>query len=183
MFNGLFSLQVLDLRVFAFPTLEYSPDTLPIPSTRKVTDYSVSPCRGALPRQLALEALDSIQKILFPISDKKSYSLLVSLTSTSLFDSDALRFEFTSIRDLDETDVLYHYFGSRLVDLYEALENPKPHGWMQKWVERKSGARYVMMATLVGVVIAVILGMASLALGAYQAWLGYQQWQHPVNNG
>lgn len=54
---------------------------------------------------------------------------------------------------------------------------------MQKWAERKSGARYVMLATLIGVVIAVILGMASLALGGYQAWVGYQQWQHPVSTG
>jgi hypothetical protein len=69
------------------------------------------------------------------------------------------------------------------MELYEELENPKPRGWIEKWVERKSGARYVMMATLVGVAIAVLLGMASLAVGTYQAWVGYQQWQHPVANG
>ena len=37
-----------------------------------------------------------------------------------------------------------------------------------------------MMATLVGVVFALILGTASLAVGGYQAWIGYQRWQHPV---
>ena len=68
------------------------------------------------------------------------------------------------------------------MDLYEELENPKPRGWIEKWLERKSGARYVMMATLLGVVIAILLGVAALALGGYQAWLGYQQWQHPVSN-
>ncbi|MCJ1379602.1 hypothetical protein MMC17_002704 [Xylographa soralifera] len=137
---------------------------------------------GALPRQLALEILDSIQKVLFPLSDPKSRSLLQSLISTSLFDPDCLRFESASIRTADEKDIAYHYFGARLADLYEELENPKPRGWIEKWLERKSGARYVMMATLIGVAIAIMLGMASLAVGIFQAWLGYQQWQHPLGS-
>jgi hypothetical protein len=43
--------------------------------------------------------------------------------------------------------------------------------------------RHVMMATVVGVVIAIFLGLASLAVGGYQAWVSYQQWQHPVTTG
>lgn len=138
--------------------------------------------RGALPRQLALEALDSVQKILFPISDLKSKSLLLSLTSSASFDPDCLRFESANIRNDNEKDVTFHYFGARLAELYEEMENPRPRGWLEKWLERKSGARYVMMATLVGVAIAIFLGIASLAVSSYQAWLGYQQWQHPVVN-
>jgi len=64
--------------------------------------------------------------------------------------------------------------------LYDELENPKARGWIETWAERKSGARYVMMATLIGVAIAVLLGVASLAVSNYQAWVAYQQWQHPV---
>ena len=142
-----------------------------------MTDNDLS---GALPRQLALECLDSIQKILFPLSDSKSRSLLQSLISTSAFDPDCLRFDFVSIRNNEEEEVAYHYFGAKLTDLYEELINPTPRGWVEKWLERRSGARYVMMATLIGVVFAVVLGMAGLAVGAYQAWVGYQQWQHPV---
>ena len=52
----------------------------------------------------------------------------------------------------------------------------------EKWLERRNGARYVVFATLIGVVIAILLGMASLALGGYQAWVGYQQWQHPISS-
>jgi hypothetical protein len=136
-------------------------------------------CSGALPRQLALEALDSLQKILFPLADPKSRSLLRSLTSTSSFDPDSLRFESASIRTAEEKNIRYHYFGTRLVDLYEELENPTPRG-MEKWFERRSGARYVMMATLIGVGIALLFGMMSLALTSYQTWLTYQQWQHPL---
>lgn len=136
---------------------------------------------GALPRQLVLECLDTIQKILFPLSDAKSRSLLQSLTTRSLFDPDCLRFESASIRNPDEKDIKYYYFGARLTILYDELEHPRPRGWLQICVERRSGARYTMMATLAGVLLALVLGMAGLAVSAYQAWVGYQQWQHPVD--
>lgn len=138
---------------------------------------------GALPRQLVLECLDTVQKILFPLSDAKSRSLLQSLTTRLSFDPDCLRFESASIRNPDEKDIKYYYFGARLADLYDELEHPRPRGWLQKCVERRSGARYSMMATLAGVLFALVLGMAGLAINGYQTWIGYQQWQHPVDRG
>jgi hypothetical protein len=129
-----------------------------------------------------LEVLDSLQKILFPLSDHKSSRLLHSLTTTSAFDPDSLRFESSIIRNDDEKDIQYHYLGTRLANLYEELKNPTPRGLFKKWLERRSGARYVMLATLFGVVIAVVLGIASLAVSIYQTWLTYQAWQHPVPN-
>ena len=140
-------------------------------------------CLGTLPRQLVLECLDTVQKILFPLSDAKSRTLLQSLTTRSLFDPDCLRFESVAIRNPDEKDIKYYYFGARLADLYDELEHPRPRGWLQKCIERRSGARYTMMATLAGVLFALVLGMAGLAIGGYQAWVGYQQWQHPVVPG
>lgn len=153
------------------------------PTENKLASLSVSDSLklGALPRQLALETLDSIQKILFPLGDGKSRSLLLSLTTTGSFDPDALRFESTTIRNTDETDIAYYYLGANLAGLYDVLENPRPRGLLEKWLERKSGARYVMMATLAGVAIAILLGMASLAVSGYQAWVGYQQWKHPTS--
>jgi hypothetical protein len=117
---------------------------------------------------------------LFPLSDTKSRAFLLSLTASSCFDPDTLRFESISIRNGEEKDIAYHYLGTHLADLYEELENPKPRGLLDKWLERKSRARHLMLATLVGVVIAVVLGMVSLAVGSYQAWLGYQAWKHPA---
>ena len=136
--------------------------------------------RGALPRQLALECLDSLQKIVFPLSDAKSRSLLQSLISKSSFDPDCLRFESAPIRNSEEKDIKYHYFGTQLVDLHEELQNPAPRGWFEKWLERKSGARYIVMWTLIGVFFAILLGMATLAVTSYQTWLTYQQWKHPI---
>ena len=136
---------------------------------------------GAIPRQLALECLDSVQKILFPLSDAKSRSLLQSLTTRFSFDPDCLRFESASIRNADEKDIKYYYFGGRLADLYDELEHPRPRGWLQRRIERRSGARYIMMVTLAGVLFALVLGIVGIAINGYQAWVGYQQWQHPVN--
>jgi hypothetical protein len=141
--------------------------------------------RGVLPRELALETLETLQAILFPLTEPKSKALLLSLTSTTTqnFDTEVLRYDSSTIRNPLQVEAIpYHYFGSRLGDLYEELSNPTPRG-MERWFERKSGARYVMMATIAGVLLAIFLGMASLALGAYQAWIGYQQWQHPVQHG
>ncbi len=137
-----------------------------------------------MPRPLVLETLATLQEILFPLADAKSKALLLSLTSTTTqnFDTDGLRYDFSAIHDPLQPDTIpFHYFGSRLGDLYEEQTNPTPRGF-EKWLEQKSGARYVMMATIAGVLLAIFLGIASLALGGYQAWVGYQQWQHPVPN-
>jgi hypothetical protein len=136
--------------------------------------------RGALPRQLLLETLDSLQVVLFPLSDPKSKRLLCSLIHECSLDPDILRFEFSSIRNAGEESVPYVFLADRLADLYNELQNPKPRGWLGRQMERKSGARYMMMATLVGVLFAVLLGMGSLAVSCYQAWVSYQAWQHPV---
>jgi hypothetical protein len=93
-----------------------------------------------------------------------------------------LRFESASYRTKAEQDIPYHYFGSRLMDLYDEIENPVARGPIGKWIERRSGARYVMMATLVGVAIAVILGLLGLGVSIFQAWVGYQAWKHPTPN-
>jgi hypothetical protein len=89
--------------------------------------------------------------------------LLLSLTSTCHFDTDILRYDSTSIRNPDEKFIPYHYFGERLADLYEELANPTPRG-LEKWFQRRSGARYVMMATIAGVLFA-IWGVIKLGLG------------------
>lgn len=121
---------------------------------------------GALPRQLTLECLDSVQKILFPLTDRKSKSLLLSLTSTSSFDPDCLRFDSASIRNHDEKDIAYHYFGEHLAELYDELENPTPRGSLEKWLERRSGARYVMLATLIGVILRCGFGDGGIGRGS-----------------
>ena len=136
---------------------------------------------GSLPRQLTLEILDSIQNVLFPLADPQSRILLRSLAKSCSFDPDILNFEFRSVRNPGEENISYAFLASRLSELYNEMQNPQPRGWVGKFVERRSGARYMMIATLVGVVFAVFLGMLSLGVSSYQTWIAYQAWQHPVS--
>lgn len=137
---------------------------------------------GALPRALIIETLDSIQKVLFPLTDTNSKELLLSLTSTSTsnFDPDCLRFDSVAIRQENE-HAQYQYFGERLADLHHELMSPTPRGF-EKWFERKSSARFMMMATLSGAILAIFLGLLSLGLGGLQAYIGYMAWKHPVQS-
>ncbi len=67
------------------------------------------------------------------------------------------------------------------MDLYDEIENPKPRGIFQEWFERRSKARHTMMAAITGVVIAIFLGILSLAVGIFQAWVSYQQLRYSVS--
>lgn len=66
------------------------------------------------------------------------------------------------------------------MDLFDEIENPKPQSLLEVWMDKRSKARHVMMATLVGVIIAVSLGIFGLAVGIFQAWVAYEAWKHPV---
>lgn len=107
--------------------------------------------------------------------------ILKSLVANGGFDADCLRIEFEAIRNLDEQELSFPHLGERLAVLQDEVENPRPSGSVEKWVERRSGARYVMLATLIGVVFAVLLGIAALGLSGYQTWIAYQAWRHPVS--
>ena len=134
-----------------------------------------------MPRQRVLEVLESLQGVLFPIGDKKSKRLLQSLVTTSGFDPDILRVEVRSVRRQGEESVGFYYLAERITELYEELQSPRPRGRLEQIMERKSGARYVMMATLIGVMFAVLLGIASLGVSSYQTYIAYQAWKHPVS--
>lgn len=134
--------------------------------------------RANVPAQIALEALHSLQMVLFPFSTD-SELILRQLVKKQCLDPDCVNYDFAAY----DEDFAYYYFGSRLLELHDEVENPSPRGLMEKWFERKSGARYVMMATFVGVMIAVVLGILSLALGIFQSWVAYEAWKHPVTAG
>ena len=127
-----------------------------------------------IPRQLALEVIDSIQKVLFP-ADMHSEGLLRSLVKRQGFDPDCLRYEASEYRLPGETEVAYVYFGSRLADLYEEVTNPTPRGPFAKWIELRCRARHVMMATLGGLAIAIVLGFLGLTVQIVQLWLTWIQ--------
>ncbi|KAK8014736.1 hypothetical protein PG990_008032 [Apiospora arundinis] len=131
---------------------------------------------SAILAQVSREVLHSIQVVLFRFNTP-SEDVLRSLVRKESLDPDYIQYGF----GVGEDNLEYSCFGSKLMDLYDEVDNPSPRGFMEKWFERKSGARYVMMATFIGVVIAVVLGILSLAVGIFQSWVAYQAWKHPVS--
>ncbi|UZP36553.1 hypothetical protein NXS19_004369 [Fusarium pseudograminearum] len=146
---------------------------------KEVLIASQGDAQSYISRQLAIETLNSIQKTLFP-STTDATIMLRSLISKHNLDADCLRYEPSTYQVAGETLSGYRYLEQRLVDLYEELDSPTPRGYLEKWLERKSGARYVMMVTLAGVAIAILLGALALAVSIFQTWIGWQQWKHPV---
>lgn len=59
---------------------------------------------STLPRQLALEILDSLQTILFSVGDEKSRSILQALVSKEKLDRDCLAQDSFDFRRDDEDD-------------------------------------------------------------------------------
>ena len=105
---------------------------------------------------------------MFPLWDSESTSLLKSLVDSASFDADLLSGGDSSFLRDDEEKIDYLYLGGRLSEIYDEIRNPQPRGLWARWVERRSGARYVMQATLLGVAIALLLGIASLAISIFQ---------------
>jgi hypothetical protein len=134
-----------------------------------------------VPRRLVLEVLHTIHNILFP-SDQDSQAFLSFLVMKRGFDQDLTNYESARYQRTDDPEPSYHYFGARLAELYDELQNPTPRTRLESWFERKSGARYMLMATMIGVFIAVILGILGLGISGFQAYVSYQQWKHPVKD-
>ncbi|KAH8733693.1 hypothetical protein BGZ61DRAFT_384043 [Ilyonectria robusta] len=135
---------------------------------------------GAMPRQYVLEVLYSTQKIVFPLWDSDSVGLLQSLVVNAGFDKSILDGQDHGfIRD-DEERIDFQYLSLRLYDIFQEIQNPRPRGRLAKWLDRRSGARYVILATIAGLLFAVFLGIASLTVSSYQTYLAYQAWRHPA---
>ena len=100
-------------------------------------------------------------------------SLLRSLTNSpsNSFDLGCLRFELADIHREDKNEVTYYRSGDCLMALHTELENSKFRGLVEEWLERRSGAQYVMLTALVGVLFAVSLSIASLGVTSYQTGL------------
>jgi hypothetical protein len=78
----------------------------------------------------------------------------------------------------NEREICYRYWDTRLLDLYDELNNPRPSR-ISRWVEMRAKERHFMIAAIAGVIFAVL----SLAVGIFQAWVAYQQWKYPVASG
>lgn len=134
-----------------------------------------------IPRELMIEILHTIYKILFP-PGRESQVILSSLVKKGGFDKYMLRYTIEQLRRDDDPEVDYRYFGVRLAELHNELKDPSPRNWFERLFEggTKSAERKMLMATTIGVFIAVTIGLLGLGVAGFQAWVDYQQWKHPV---
>jgi len=136
--------------------------------------------RGNIPRQLALEVLDSVHSVLFP-ADIESRNLLRDFVTSESLDRECMNYDSSDVRLESERDVKYEYFESRLMDLYDEIEHPRPRGYFERWLERRSGARHVMIWTVCGIASAVVLGFLALVVSVSQTVLVWEAWKHPAS--
>jgi hypothetical protein len=104
------------------------------------------------------------------------------MIDNGIVDPDIENFEFTSLRREGEEYVKYHHLAERMVELHDELENPSPRGRLAHELERWRSPRRAILVAMVGVAIAVFLGLLTLAITCYQTWITYQAWQHPVSS-
>lgn len=127
-----------------------------------------------------LEVMDSLQNILFPLSDGDSQRLLKSLVEDQSLDPDILNFDFVSNRNQFEKEIAYVHLVDELSELHQELESPPPRGWLQEKLDKKKDPRFMMMATLSGVFFAFLIGALTLVGSGVQIWITYEAWKHPV---
>ena len=136
---------------------------------------------GILPRQMLFEILHTLYKVLFP-PGRESEIFASYSTKKQGFQEDFLRYKISWFKRADDPEVDFSYFGDRLLELHNELEDPSPRNWFERLFEGggKSAERKMLMATTIGVFIAVTIGLFGLVIAGFQAWVGYQQWKHPV---
>lgn len=138
---------------------------------------------STLPRGLIFETLHTIYGILFPPG--LGTEVFASSLTRRGFGKHFLRYRMHRLRqEDDDPEIDYAYFGERLVELHNELKDPSPRNWFERLFEggTKSAERKMLMATTIGVFIAVTIGLFGLVIAGFQAWVGYQQWKHPVKD-
>ena len=135
------------------------------------------------PRALLLEVLHTTYKILFP-PGRESEGFASYLARKHGFQKNFLRYKIHSLERDDDPEIDYSYLGDRLVELQNELKDPSPRSWFERLFEgdTKSAERRMLMATTIGVFTAVTIGLFGLVIAGFQAWVGYQQWKHPVQD-
>jgi hypothetical protein len=123
-----------------------------------------------MPRQLALETLDSIQTLLFPMSDDKSRRILEELVDKMGFDKDCLEIDSFGFRMEDEDEYRFQIWADRLLTIKDTMDSPRSRRVCWGRLELKSKPVYLMLITLVGVILATLLAAGSFGVGVFDTF-------------
>jgi len=117
--------------------------------------------RGTLPPQLLLEALDSIQYLLFP-ENARSFRSLDKFVKGWGFDPQAKEYN-GRLRSLPEGEELeYKYFGDRVARLMRVVDKGPPPRGIIAWLERYPSERNALTIAVLGLFLTALLGFLSV---------------------
>ncbi|KAJ4291767.1 hypothetical protein N0V90_009662 [Kalmusia sp. IMI 367209] len=125
------------------------------------TDFKSALKSGFMPTQLLLETLDSIQNLLYP-NDEKSIQSLDKFVRKHRYDPDSRNFE-RSLRELPD-DFEYKFWGGRLVELLDVVNNPPPTNRIVAWFERHSSERNALTVAILGLFLTVLFGFLGMPI-------------------
>lgn len=151
-------------------------------STRDPQPNDVGPF---LPREVALEALSTIEILFPPYSSDGTRDLLKKLIREQKFDADALRDETGLCQREGEQKQIetggFPFWSARLLELNKEMESPKSRTWFAQWLAWKGRSYGDAVIALVGVFVALIFSLMALLVGIFQAVIAWNQWKYPVS--
>lgn len=86
-----------------------------------------------------------------------------------------------SITNLKQLVEKYPYWATRLYAILVEVDNPTAISWFGRWSERRKAARHTFSLTYLGIVIAILFGMAATGLAAVSVWISYCDWQGDIS--
>ncbi|KAH6867873.1 hypothetical protein B0T10DRAFT_553878 [Thelonectria olida] len=137
---------------------------------------------GSLPPRLLAETLHSLQTILFHFDDHRSGKILERLISRDGFDEDCAQPEGYKIFD-DSDGLEYVFWGERLATLHEFVLNRPPRNKFERWIKWQTSDSNAFAIALAALIISILVGVLTLGLSGFQAWVAWKAWKEPVSNG
>jgi len=140
--------------------------------------------RGSLPPALLIETL-STYNLLFSNSDQDSRIILREAIKTdSAFGETFSAFslphdEPRDARSPDTLELLYKKFphwAGRLEDLWKEIDNPTPATRIERFADKRKSPRWTTWWVLLGLIFAILFGVAATMLGALQVWISWCSW-------
>ncbi|KAL3960399.1 hypothetical protein ACCO45_005516 [Purpureocillium lilacinum] len=136
--------------------------------------------RGALPPQLLVETVHSLQGILFPSVDPSSAAILDELIAKRGFDPHCALYEGYKLFLEPPEDFEYVFWGERLAHLHHMLTSRPPRNMLERWFQRQSSEGNALFVALLALLIGILVGIVSIILACVQVWIAWMAWKHPA---
>lgn len=90
------------------------------------------------------------------------------------------RFDSWPLTNRRELFERYPRWAVRLLILYEEADDPTPISWLDRFSERRKAARHTYFLTYLALVVALLLGVVTVGLGAVKIWISYCDWKGDI---